>query len=176
MDIRAALLREHSRANAERIAHHIGEDPDRFAELMRCMLKDTVLVGQRASYSMGLVAQATPDLVASYLKDMIATLDLPVHEAVQRNTVRMLQSCELPTKLHGAIAQKMFGILADPTRSIAQRAFAITVVLRLVKLYPELGEELRLWLEDALIHEPGPAIRSRATKALKSLARDPRSR
>lgn len=167
MDIRAQLLKGNGRANAEAVARSVGDDKDRFAALMHCMLDDTRLVGQRAAYSVSLVCEAHPHLIKPYMKRLLDALDLPVHEAVQRNTIRILQHCELPKALHGRITEAMFARIADPQRSIAQRAFAITVAMRMVTLYPELADELRLLLEDALRVDPGPAIRSRGSKALK---------
>lgn len=169
MDIRAQLLKEHGRRNAETIAAYVGDDPERFATLMHCLLDDMYRVGQRAAYSVGLVCEAHPHLAAPYLKRMLATLDAPVHEAVQRNSIRTMQFCELPEELHGRITEVMFARIADPQRSIAQRAFAITVAGRMVKLYPELMGEFRSLLEQASIQNPSPGIRSRVAKALRLL-------
>ncbi|MFT3886315.1 MAG: hypothetical protein QM724_13075 [Flavobacteriales bacterium] len=170
MHIRVQLLKEHSRANAEHIARYVGDDAKRFAELMHCMLHDdTYRVCQRASYSVGLACEAHPHLAAPYLKDLLAVLDQPVHEAVQRNSLRIMQYCELPAWLHGAITQAAFARVADPSRSIAQRAFAIRVAERMVEAHPELGPELRMLLENVLREHPTPAVRSRATKVLQAL-------
>lgn len=171
MDIRAQLLKGNSRANAEAVAAHVGTDPERFRELMRCMLDDDSRTGQLASHSVSIVCDAHPDLAKPFLKRLLDTLDEPVHEAVQRNSVRIMQTCTLPKALHGRITGTMFSLVADPRRSIAQRAFAITVAGRMVKTYPELRDEFRLLLENALRVDPGPAIRSRANKALKALGR-----
>lgn len=173
MDIRAQLLKGDWRANAEAVARFVGDYKDRFATLMHCMLDDTRLVGQRAAYGVSLVCEAHPHLIKPYVKRLLDVLDEPVHEAVQRNSIRILQHCELPKVLHGRITEAMFGRIADPQRSIAQRAFAITVAMRMVTLYPELADELRLLLDDALRVDPGPAIRSRAVKTLKVLGRQP---
>lgn len=169
MDIRAQLLKAHGRVNAEAIADFVGDDKERFAVLMRCMLDDPYRVAQRAAHSVNLVCEGHPHLIKPYMKRLLDVLDTPVHEAVQRNSIRMMQFCELPKPLHGRITEAMFARIADPRRSIAQRAFAITVAMRMVKVYPELSDELRLLLEDALRVDPGPAIRSRATKAQKVL-------
>lgn len=171
MDIRAQLLKEHGRRNAEAIADFVGDDPERFATLMRCMLDDVYRVGQRAAYSVSLACEAHPQLIRPYVKRLLDVLDAPVHEAVQRNSIRIMQFCELPKKLHGRITEAMFARIADPQRSIAQRAFAITVAERMARVYPELKDEFRLLLEDALRGDPGPAVRSRATKALRAMAR-----
>lgn len=169
MDIRARILKEHSRANAEAIADFVGDDAQRFAELMGHMLDDEHRVAQRAAYSATIVCGRHPVLAKPYVKRLLDVLDRSVHEAVQRSAIWMMQECELPKALHGRITDAMFRRIADPQYAIAQRAYAITVALRMVRHYPELADEFRLLLEGALRVDPGPAIRSRATKALRAL-------
>lgn len=169
MDIRATLESGHSKALSERIAAHIGTDEERFAELMDCMLHGTPRIVQRAAWPMGMACEAHPQLAEPWLPRMLDLLEKPVHEAVHRNIVRTLQFCALPEDLRGELTEVMFAWIADPKKPIAPRASAITVAMRLVKLHPELKDELRLLLVDALRVDPGPAIRSRATKALARL-------
>lgn len=176
MDIRAELDRGHSKEISLRIAEHIGADPDRFAVLMRCLLRDTPRIVQRAAWPMGMVCEAHPEIATPWMSTMLDLLDEPVHEAVHRNIVRTFQFCALPKKHHGRLTELMFAWITDARKPIAPRASAITVAMRLAKLYPELADELRLILEDALRNDPGPAIRSCATKALKELSCRARTR
>lgn len=169
MDIRTHLLKGNSRANAEAVAAYVGNDRDRFRVLMHCMLDDDRRTGQLASHSVAIVCDTYPDLALPYLGRLLGTLDAPVHEAVQRNSIRILQTCTLPQRLHGRITSVMFAVIAEPRRSIAQRAFSITVAARMVDVYPELAAELELLLMDALRTDPGPAIRLRAGKVLKAI-------
>ncbi len=171
MDIRTQLLKEHSRRNTEAIAHFVGHDAQRFAELMKLVLANEPRVAQRAAYAMSVACEENPHLTTPYLKQLIDVLDQDVHDGIHRNSIRIMQFCALPKRLHGRITETMFLRIAEPRHSIAVRAFAITVAERMVKLYPELRDEFKLLLEAALRVDPGPAIRSRATKALKALER-----
>lgn len=173
MDLRSQLLTGgHSRASADRIAAYVGDDPERFTALIHLMLHGgSERLRQLAAHSVSVACDPYPDLATPHVKDLLAVLDKPVHEGVQRTSIRVMQRCTLPKALHGRITEAMFARIADPARAIAQRAFAITVAMRMAKAYPELGEELRLLLEDVLRVDPGPAIRSRATKALQVLRR-----
>lgn len=166
MDIRAQILKEHGRANAQIIADFVGQDVERFAELVRAMLGGERVVAQRAAFSVGIVAERHPVLVKPHLKRMLDALEQPMHNAVHRNIIRILQACELPRALHGRIIQAMFMRMTETAQPIAVRAFAITVAERIVLFNPELGREFELMLEDLLRNDPGPAIRSRASKAL----------
>lgn len=173
MDLHSQLLKEHGRANAEAIADFVGHDKARFAELMHYMLHGDVRLAQRAAFSVGIVGERHHALVTPYLKPMLAALDAPIHAAIPRNVIRLLHDGPLPKPLHGRIITAMFARIAEPRYAIAERAFAIPVAARLVQLYPELAHEFRLVLEDALRHDPGPAIRNRAAKALTHLRQSP---
>ncbi len=169
MDIRAQLEKAHSRANAQAIADHVGDDKARFAVLMDCMLEGTFQVAQRAAFSVGIACERHPHLAAPYVGRLLDMLEAPVHEAVKRNSLRIMQFCELPETLHGRIADLLFALVADPMRSIAQRAFAITVAMRMVQLYPELAGEFRTILEVVMRSGPSPAIRVRCRYAAEKL-------
>lgn len=171
---RAQLLKEHSRANAEIVANHVGDDQQRFNELMRCMLQGERTLAQRAAFSVGIVGGRHPHLLPPHLDRMLRILDRPVHDAIHRNVIGLLQTCELPRRLHARIIAAVFPRIADPGQPIAVRAFSITVAQRLVVLHPDLRGEFELLLEQAMHANPGPAIRSRARKAISLLHKETR--
>jgi hypothetical protein len=51
MDIKQALMKEHSKAQMLKIVAYIGDDKKKFAELMTLMLTAEYRVAQRAAYS-----------------------------------------------------------------------------------------------------------------------------
>lgn len=171
MDYRASLLNDRSKANIQRVADHIGSDADRFEKLMALVLHGTSREAQMASWPMSIACEACPELGGPWVKKTLVLLDRPLHQGVHRNMIRVMQFCSLPKALHGKITDKMFAIVQDPVQPIASRAFAITVGMRMVKIYPELAAEFKLLLEEALRVDPGPAVRSRANKALRVLTR-----
>jgi hypothetical protein len=115
------------------------------------------------------VCEAHPSIGEPWAAKMLDRMERPGHEGVHRNIIRSLQFAVLPKKLHGRIFSKMSAIIPDPQHTIAQRAFAITVAMRMVETYPELSGEMHIILEAILHPDPGPAIRSRASKSLKKL-------
>ena len=169
MDLEAELLADRSKANIQRIVEHIGADKSRFAELMALVLHGTPRTAELSSWVMTTVCGAHPTLGGPWVAKMLDRMERPGHEGVHRNIIRSLQFTELPKRLHGRIFTKMSAIIPDPRYTIAQRAFAITVAMRMVETYPELSGEMRIILEEVLNPDPGPAIRSRADKSLKKL-------
>ena len=169
MDLEAELLADRSKANIQRLVDHIGADKTRFAELMALVMRGTPRTAELSSWVMTTVLQTHPTLGGPWVAKMLDRMERSGHEGVHRNIIRSLQFTVLPKKLHGRVFSKMSAIIPDPQHTIAQRAFAITVAMRMVETYPELAREMHIILEDVLHPDPGPAIRSRASKSLKKL-------
>lgn len=172
MDIRAELLKEHSRAQADRVAQWIGNDPERLAQLVDLFLHAEYRVVQRAARVVSLIADNHFELVKPHLPALVRRMNEPcVPVAVKRNVVRMLQFVDVPENLHGDVMNTCFELVADPQETIAVRAFSMTVLANLAKQYPDIKPELKAIIEDTLEHDPSPGFRNRAGKVLASLSK-----
>jgi len=60
MNLRTQLLFTHSKVNTQRIAAWIGQDAERFSELVTILLHDEVRVVQRAAWVLSEVGCAQP--------------------------------------------------------------------------------------------------------------------
>ncbi|WP_160711022.1 hypothetical protein [Chitinophaga solisilvae] len=170
MDIRNAILKEHSKTQAQQIARWIGRDARKFAELIDLFLHDEYRVVQRSAWIISMVAEKYPALLAPHLTTMVTRMEDPaLPSAVKRNVLRVLQFIQVPEELHGPVMNACFSYLEDPKEMIAIKAFSMTVLANLAKEYPEIKNEIRILLEDLLEHEPSPGIRSRAKKVMKEI-------
>ena len=167
MDLRAEILKEHSRDQAMKIANWIGANPNRFRQFMHLFLDDGYRVVQRAAWPLSLVAEKHPELVIPYLPAIIKKMSEPgVHVAVKRNVVRILQFIDIPEELHGEVMNICFDLLGDQKETIAVRVFAMTVLANLAKTYPDIKPELRTMIEDELSHQPSAGFKARAKKLI----------
>jgi len=145
MNIRDALLEVHSKEQATKIADHVGDDPERFAELMKCLLGPVYRVSQRAAWPVSYCIERHPDLAKPYFKDFIRALEGPEsHVAVRRNVARLLQFVEIPKRYQGRVFDACYNLLADPNETVAVRVFSMTVAANIAKDEPELLDELRM--------------------------------
>ena len=169
MDIKTALLEEHSKAQAMKIVRYIGSDQKRFDELLKLFLTNEYRISQRAAFSLGHACQARPYLIAPNLRLIIENLqDDTVHDAVKRNTVRILQDIDIPEDLLGLTADICFRYLNDPKVAVAIRVFSMSVLYNICKKEPDLSNELKLVIQDH--YEHGTAgFKSRGKKILKQL-------
>jgi hypothetical protein len=147
----------------------IGGSEERFAELMEVFFNGNTRQNQ---YAAGLMIHCIDKwnyLLTPYIEKLILNLQKPnLHDAIKRNTVRVLQDVEIPEHLHGTMADIAFGYLQNPSEAIAIKVFSMTILDNLTQKYPELKEELHFILEAQMPFQSA-GFRSRAGKILKSV-------
>jgi hypothetical protein len=114
-----------------------------------------------------LLRRACPGLITPYIKKMLQLLDKPVHDAVKRNTVRVLQNFYIPKSLQGLAVKQCFR-LVEGNEPIAIKVFSITLLGNIAQEHPELKHELKMLIETQIPYA-SKGFLSRATKVLKAL-------
>ncbi len=170
MSLREKLLKEHSKAYTEYLAFEIGPDQDSFDTLMKLFFGDDNQVTQRAAWLMSHCVDEFPWLIDKHLSAIIYNLDKPVHVAVKRNTLKILQFVDLPKDLLGITADICFRLLNDGKEPTAVKVFAMTVIYNIVKKYPELNEELKMSIEEQMPFASA-GFKSRGRKTLIALSK-----
>lgn len=169
MNLREALLAEHSKAQCLRIVNWISDDQQRFNELLKLFLSDEYLVVQRAAWAVSYAVQAHPALIRAHYGKLIKNLTRPnLPDAVKRNTVRIFQNIDAPERFRGELMNACFGFIESMTEKPAIKAFALTVLYNLSNQYPDIRPELKAIIEDRWEFETA-AFRSRGRKILKAL-------
>ena len=171
MDLRSSILEEHSKTQSEKIVRYIGNDPRKFAVLIRLFTGSEYRITQRAGWPLSDCVRANPHLITPHWKKILAMLQREgLHDAVTRNVIRILQYVEIPKKYHGKIMTICFDFIASETAPVAVKAFSLTVLDNLSKSYPGIGPELKLIIEERWPHETA-AFHSRGRKILARLER-----
>jgi hypothetical protein len=162
VNIKDALLEEHSKRQRDKIVKHIGENKDRFAELMHLFFKGEYRITQRAAWSVSYCVKAHPELIKPYFSKLLNNLAKKgLHGSVIRNTVRLLQHVEVPKRYQGKLMNICFNFIQSHNAEVAIKAFSLTVLHNLSKHYPEILPELKLVIEERWEHETA-AFRTRA--------------
>lgn len=170
MDIKEEILKEHSRKQATKIADYIGNDKEKFGQLMKFFFTNNTILSQRSAWVMSSCVIAFPTLIVPYLKQLLENLENPVHPAVKRNSIKVLELIEIPSAFMGIATNVCFKILLSNKEEVAQQAYAMSVLYNIAKKEPELKNEIKLVIEDMLPHG-SPAILSRGKKVLAQLAK-----
>jgi len=165
MNIETYLVTDYCKQGILEIADYIGSDRTRFSVLMDIVLRNDKPMAQRAAWAVSHCLESHPSLADPYLSDMVNLLDKDVHDAIHRFVLRSFETVKLPVEFHGLIIDKAFAILMNRKASIAPRMFAMTVIYRLSKVYPEIKPELDLVLNEELEYG-STGFRNRAKKML----------
>jgi hypothetical protein len=168
MDLRETILGEHSKANCTKIVNWVGHSQKRFDELFKLFLKSEYRINQRAAWPLSYCVIDHPAFIPKHFSTLIKNLHKPgIHDSVKRNTVRLLQHIDIPKKFQGDIMDICFRYISSPDEPVAIKAFSLSILQNLSKLYPEIKNEVRLIIEERWEHESA-AFRSRAKKFMKS--------
>lgn len=171
MDIEKALRQEHSKNQALKIANYIDTSQERFDELMKYFFHDDWRLNQRAAYAMNFTVERNPFLFKKYLKKAVVNLRTPKHDAVKRNTLRILENIEIPEKLLGIVVDISFDFLASPKEPIAVKYFSMGILFKEAKKEPDLFHEIKVLIDDQM-PMGSPGFRNKGQKILNYIAKN----
>jgi hypothetical protein len=162
MNLQEEILKEHSKAQCNKIVKWVGDSQQRFDELFHLFLTGGYRVTQRAAWPISYCVEMHPAFIKKNLAKLINNLYQPnSHNAVKRNTVRLLQYVDIPKKLQGRVMDICFRYVASPGEAVAVKAFSLTVLGKLARLYPEILPEIKLLIEEQLPNQTA-AFKARA--------------
>ncbi|MDZ4759143.1 MAG: hypothetical protein SGJ10_13535 [Bacteroidota bacterium] len=164
----SALMREHSIKNTMAIVGLIGGEQKKFDILMDLFFHGEYRIVQRASWVLGHCGEMHPQLIKKWIKPLLENLSNQVHDAVKRNTVRILQEYIIPEELSGLAYDQCFKLLISPTEPIAVKAFSMQVLYNITTDIPELKPELAEAISKQLPFGSA-GLKSRGGKILKLL-------
>jgi hypothetical protein len=171
MDIRSALLKEHSKRQTLRVAAYAGSSSKAFAKLMNLFLGDEYRITQRASWAVTWCIKKDPSLLNPWAGRLIASLNRKnVHDAVKRNALRVLCEVMIPEACQGSAVEACFRFMKAKEEPVAVKVFAMTVLANICLQQPGLKSEVILTIEEMLPYGSA-AINSRGKKVLKQLGR-----
>lgn len=168
MNIRETLLEDHTKTLMQEIAEYIGDDSQRFAELVEVVVSRDKVAAQRAAWALSKVADRHPALLRGHLRELLAAAQDPPHVAVRRNIIRVLQFVDIPDRLEGEIYTYCFELASSTKEDIGVRAHALSVIGRIAQAYPELRTEIKELMRDMLSSESA-GIQARIRNISKQL-------
>lgn len=170
MNIRDAVLKEHSKKQCNLIVKWVGNDQERFDELFDLFLNDEYRVVQRAGWPISYCVENHPTLIKKHFPKLLKNLNKTgIHDAVKRNSIRLLQHVNIPSRFQGQVMDICFQYISSPTEAVAVKAFSITVLQNLARQYPEIVKEIKLVIEERWDYET-IAFKTRAKKLLKEFS------
>ena len=170
MKLRETILKEHSKANCNRIVKWVGKDQKRFDGLFGLFLHDEYRVVQRAAWPVSYCVEAYPRFIKKHFPRLLKNLEKKgIHDAVKRNSIRLLQHVDIPQKFHGEVMDICFRYASSPTEPVAIKAFSLAVLHKLSRKYPEILNELKMVVEERMDYETA-AYKTYAKRILKKIS------
>src|SRR5205809_4246228 len=129
MTLREQILKEHSKNNCNAIVKWIGDSQSRFDELFNLFLHDEYRVVQRAAWPLSNAVIVHPEFIQKHFSKLLVNLEKPdLHNAVKRNTVRLLQDVPIPTKFQGRVMNLCFDYIISLDEAVAVKAFSFVIL------------------------------------------------
>lgn len=171
MNLEAEILKEHSKNQTIRIASFIGNDKKRFKEFIQLFMRGNYRLTQRSAWILIYCVMNHPELITPYHTLLIKKIGEPgIHDSVKRNILKVWTVIPLPEKYFGEVYSMCYQYLRSIDEPVAVKVHAMTVMERIVKIYPGLKNELQILIEDMMPFGK-PAIISRGRKILNRLSR-----
>jgi hypothetical protein len=93
-----------------------------------------------------------------------------IHVAVKRNVTRVLAHIKIPKDLHEQVINLSFDLAINPKETVAVRCWSLDILNQLSFIYPEIKNELKNIIQDALdFQELTPGFKSKCNKLLRQL-------
>ena len=155
---------------ALRAADFVGNEPERFEELLQYYLSDEVKIAQRAAYALSYCTDGFPELAVPHIGTLLKATERPVHVAITRNAMRILKFTDIPERWEGPAYDVAWKLVQSVKEDIAVRVHALSVVTNIAFKYPELRAEV-LGLAELLCSHDSAGIRSCARKTCARLSK-----
>ncbi|MBK6935714.1 MAG: hypothetical protein IPH18_01645 [Chitinophagaceae bacterium] len=169
MNLREEILANHSQQQRDIIVNWIGGKQSRFDQLFDIFLNGDSCESQRASWPLSKAVLSHPKFIFPHFSSLLKNLLKPgIHDAIKRNSLRLMEDIEIPEKFHGEGMNICFNYATSMNEKPAIKAFSLTVLQNLMKTYPDIKHELQTIIEDQWDYE-SPAFKARAKKILKAI-------
>lgn len=163
-------LIESSRVLTDIIVSNIGSNQEQFDELMELMYLDKYPISMRAAWAAYLVSEKAPQLVSPHLEKLINALPTAKVDGLKRSALKMLCNAayDLSEESIGKLADIAFTFAEDANQAIAIRAFSIDIIMKVVKVYPDITNELIAILE-SIMPDGSKGLKNKCGKLLIKL-------
>ena len=162
---------ENRNFNAKELAQDI-LDNHLEKELLIFSLEDDQLVSNRAIWVLNYCAEIDFERVKPFQSKLIEHLkNKSLHSGVIRSILRIFLRQPIPKKYESFMLDKCYEYIKNPSEAIAVRAFAMTIVFNISKIYPELLNEFSEVLSYLNLPEESPGIKTTVKKMMKLIAK-----
>ncbi len=164
--IKSFLAERRNKKEILKFVHYIGENQKKFDELISFCFGKDVKLAQHAAWPLGYCAEKHPNLAKKHIRRMIKQISHLGHPAIRRSFLKIFEYAEIPASEEAKLISECFQFINRKEEFVAVKVFAMSVIARYCKKYPELWPELKSSIELQIPFETA-AFHSRAKRILK---------
>lgn len=169
MDIRELLSDGDLRSigHVDQVIEYVGNDPDRFKELMNGLTDDRPVVRMRSADAMEKVTRHHPELLQAHQASLFQQLHRATQQEVRWHLAQVMPRMTWTEEEAADIAHVLTDWIDTETSNIVI-VNSLQAIFDLSAVHPRFRDELRALLETQL-EEGSPALKSRSKKLLQKL-------
>ena len=169
MDIREVLSGGDLRSvgHVDEVVTFVGNDPDRFSELMTVLTDDRPVVRMRSADAMEKVTRHYPALLQAHQASLFEQLQIATQQEVRWHLAQLMPRMTWTEEEASDIVRVLTDWIAAETSAIVI-VNALQAMFDLSAMHPRFRDELKALLETQLA-AGSPAVKSRAKKHLNKL-------
>ena len=162
------LLTIRSSGMSEDFAHRLMQNPSSIASMIDQIENTNPVVAWRAAWIIDKLSDQYPHLLRPHHPKLLTILKKTTSNGVRRHLTRILSGNFSEVCEDGELVDLCLEWIFLPKIPVAVKANAMTLMLELTKIYPDLIPELKTAIEAGL-ETASPGYKSRARKVLKKL-------
>lgn len=166
-------LVESSRQLTDLMVRDMGDNKQRFDEMMELAYRDEYPLSMRAAWVIFLVSEKHPHLALPHLNKLIKVLPNTKVDGVKRSALKILANNikRLSEDAFGELADIAFTWAEDPKQAIAVKAFSIDILVEVAKRYPETKSEILAILE-GIMPDGSKGLKNKCYKLIKKYRKE----
>jgi hypothetical protein len=148
MDLTRLLTSEVLLLKKEEIGSIIGPSREKYDELFQIAFSRNMPVCWRSAWILDYLAELHPWLAGKYIAKIWAEIPEGHPDGVTRSCLRLLCRYDIPEDYQGIAADLCLSWLEREAVPVAIKAYSMELLLKIVRLYPELANEFIAVIED----------------------------
>jgi hypothetical protein len=154
--------------NKEKLLHYVSQNPDAFNVLLALSLEENTPEAWRAAWLVGHTMRKNDHRIIPSIDILIKILK-EAKEGHQRQLIILLLKMELNEEQEGKLFDSCLSIWEQINCIPSTRITALKFILKTVKKFPELKNEIKLWTQDMYLETLSPGIKNSVLKQVKDV-------
>ena len=140
--------------------------PESFEEAINLALSDKQPYAWRSAFLLWSCIKINDPRIQARVKDIIAAVKNK-NDGHQRELIKILLKMELKSKQEGILFNLCMNIWEQIEKKPSVRITALKFILKIVKKYPELSNEINVLMQDHYLQTLSPGVKRSVSKMMK---------